>query len=185
MILPASLAEHDRGHLLGAQVSALEVDVDRAVPLVLGRLQHRLGEHDAGVVDQDVDAPEVVDGGADEIFDVSGRRDVGAHRERVAARLLDRIDHRLRFALSAHPVDDHLGALGGETLRDRLADPARRARHDGDLAFQSLVAHPHLLYCEAPRADTGQQSTSSPPRLAQTWSCRLKVVRICPGMKST
>src|SRR4029077_15109075 len=88
--------------------------------------------------------------------------------------------------------------LSREPLRDCLADAAGRARHDRDLAVESLLVHVTSLiktsfgcralssrHCEAPRADTGQESTISFPRWTQTWSCRLKVVRICPGMKST
>src|SRR5439155_24952442 len=68
---------------------------------------------------------------------------------------------------------------------------ARRDRCELEVVARSQPCRPiasrlfQLLHCEAPRADTGQYPTSSLPRLAHTWSCRLKVVRICRGMKST
>ena len=84
---PAAAAlEHRRQHRLRAQQWAPEVDVHHAVPLVDGHVAEpvlREVLHDGGVVHEDVDAAEGVDGGARhglcqrEIAHVDGHADGG------------------------------------------------------------------------------------------------------------
>ena len=82
----AAALGHRRQHRLRAQQRAPEVDVHHAVPLVDGHVAEpvlREVAHDRGVVDEDVDAAERVDGGARhglcrrEIGHVDGHADGG------------------------------------------------------------------------------------------------------------
>ncbi len=96
--------DHDRGDGLRAEIRSFEVDIDGSVPVVFGGLEHALGDHDPGVVDEDVDASESVQGGRDEVRDVGAPRDVGLDRDRFAA--LRQLWHRRpRWALAIRETE--------------------------------------------------------------------------------
>ena len=54
------------GRVAGGHEVALQVDVDDRVPLLLGHVDEHPVAQDAGVVDQDVEVAEGLDGGVDE-----------------------------------------------------------------------------------------------------------------------
>ena len=56
-----SLLAHEDGGGLGGREVALEVDGDDLVPLLLAHVEDHAVAEDAGVVDEDVDAAELVD----------------------------------------------------------------------------------------------------------------------------
>jgi hypothetical protein len=97
---------------------ALEVDADHAVPLVLGHVHEHPVAGDAGVVDEDVEAAELVDRLPDHRLRLAEVGDVRAVRDGLTALRLDLGDDLLRRrrvrALArerrAEVVDDDLRA---------------------------------------------------------------------------
>ena len=86
-------AEH-----LRAQPGAAKVDVDEAGPLIVGQLEERHDRLDAGVVDEDVDRPELVPDALEHRLDLRAARHVGLHRHRAAPGRPDRCGDLLRPA---------------------------------------------------------------------------------------
>ena len=81
----------------GALVGTLDVDLEDQVPiLILHVLEADISE-DSGIVDEDVDAAERLDGCVDDLVAVLDRIVVG---DGLAAGLLDLIDHDIGGLLS-------------------------------------------------------------------------------------
>src|SRR5262249_12849426 len=101
--------------------------------------------HDAGVVDQDVDAPEPVDGGGDERAGPGRGRHVAVVGDRLAPGPCDLGDDLVswRGVLTIAPhraaevVDDHARAARREQRRVGAADAAPRAGDDGDASLEA------------------------------------------------
>ena len=66
---------------------ACDVDVEQVRELVLGQLGDRLGDLDAGVVDEAVEAPELCDGGSHSGVNFGGGPYIAAHRDGAVAEL--------------------------------------------------------------------------------------------------
>ena len=123
---------------------ALEVDGDDGVPLVLGHVHEHPVAQDPGVVDEDVEASEVIERLPDEPRGAGEVGDVLAVRGRLAALCLDLVDDLLRGGVvvplagerGAEIVDDDLRACLGERERVCAADPSPGARDDRDLPRQ-------------------------------------------------
>ncbi len=145
--MPPERAAHVEG--------AVEVDVDHRAPLLDLEVDHRdaiVAAGGAGVVDDDVDAPELVEHVRRERADRPGIGHVADHRERAAALSLHLVGHRvdvsppglllivrvpLRGAPGAgeHDVAAGSGQLHGDRPPDR-AHPAG-ARDHRDLVLES------------------------------------------------
>ena len=91
---------------------------------------------DRGVVDQDVDAPELGHRLADHGVDLVPRGDIGDDRDRLDAAVADLARHRLGFLLVAAGVDDDMGALARQPQRRGAADVAAGAGDQCDLAIE-------------------------------------------------
>ena len=103
----------------------------------------RVGGADAGVVDEDVDAPELLHRGVDERLAVLGLGDVGGDGDRLAPRLLDELLGLLELLHAPRPERD-VGPRLGQRLGERHAEPRRRPRHDRHLVVQpEPVQHAH------------------------------------------
>jgi hypothetical protein len=114
-----------------------EVDAHQPLPVLPAGVEKVRDHVDAGVIDDEVDLPEV---GGDFMS-------VGLHRvalrdvERVAVRFDAELLARGRGLLSVGGVDvgdGELGAAAGELERERPADPRPGARDDGDLLVEVL-----------------------------------------------
>ena len=135
----------------------MDVDVEAQLPASQRELRERVVGGHRGVVDEHVDAPEGVHGLLDDRLAAFFAADVRLHRDRGAARLLDRLDRAEQRALEAvialfqraRDAGD-LRALGGEQLGDRLADAAAGPRHDRDPIVEP--AHHRLPFSRARRA---------------------------------
>ena len=119
--------DHRAGVLLAEMRRAGAAHVERAVQMHLDdvgpvRPAHAVEDlvaQDAGVVDQDVDAAEGIERGLDDLVGVLRLGDRERRGDRLAARLLDLVDHLLRRAgvaagaveRGADVVDHDLGAL--------------------------------------------------------------------------
>ena len=135
MMRPERVALHDGRHGAAHEERALEVHVQVQVPHLLGELLHRRAGRHAGVVDQDVDAPERPHHGVDDLGDA---RRVAHVADVLLARPAagDEVARDLVQQLPPH-VGDHRGdALGRERGGDLPADTTARAGHDRDLASQ-------------------------------------------------
>ena len=80
--------------------------------------------HDAGVVDQHVDAAVVVLGGVEHRLDRGRIGDVRLHRARHPAGLRDLFGERLSDVRTARVIDHDREAVFGEALGHRRADAA-------------------------------------------------------------
>ena len=116
-------------------VAAVEVDVDDLAELVGLLARRRVGGPDAGVVDEDVDAPELLDGGVDERLAVLGLGDVGGDRDRPPARRLDELLGLLQL-LDAPRAERDVGAGLSQRLGERHPEARRGSGDDRDLAVQ-------------------------------------------------
>ena len=111
-------------------------DVDGEEALGLGRLRvdQRQNGKMGGVVDEDVDRAEPIDGRRDHPLAVGRLGDVGLDRQnRRSAHLLDR-RRRARKRLPGPAGDGDPGAFAREGARDPIADPRAAAGHDRDLS---------------------------------------------------
>lgn len=96
---------------LGGVVGPVEVHGHDAVPLLLGNGAHgREGVHDAGVVDEDVEAAEFGDGHVDEVLDGVFAADVGVLGQELAGVRLDPFLLDSGDALVVDVADDNVGA---------------------------------------------------------------------------
>ena len=107
---------HDRCRQPGAVPGSLQMHVDDLIELLFGHLAHRRVAGDSGVVDHDVQAAEVVDGGRDESLHLGGLRHIAPHRQGdiTAAQLFGRGFGRLEVQVTEH----NPRAFGDETLRN-------------------------------------------------------------------
>jgi hypothetical protein len=134
---------------------ALQVDVDHRVPLVLGHVDDHAVTQDPGVVDEDVEVTEGLDGGVDEPLCALPGRHAVAVGERLASHAVDLVDHLLcrrdvaagAVGRAAEVVDDHLGALGGEEDGVLAPDPPPGPGDDRHPSVKSTHAlrHPFLV----------------------------------------
>src|SRR5690606_31144056 len=109
------------------------------VPLVDAEHLERRERHDAGVVDEDVDASEPPGGAVDEGLYLIAVGDVGGDGEGLPAVLFDLGRERLD-PVSAAGAEHEAGTLGTEVAGGGLAEPAARAGDDDDFPFD-LIAH--------------------------------------------
>jgi hypothetical protein len=133
--------EHDGGD---------EVHLDDAAQLFGVEVLDRAAGVLPGVVDQDVDAPEGVDDGAE--HGGAGVRVAHVGGERPRRALPDLGGQRFE-RLRAARDQRHLGPFGREQAGGGCADTARGARNDDDLAQKSLF---HLLVSPAHLVDAGR-----------------------------
>src|SRR5436190_1993408 len=138
----AARIEQGRDPVLAAEPHTLEVDGHHTVPRGVGRLESAgvVGREDAGVVVEDVQAVEGVDGESDHRVCLLRIRDVGMDECGVPAGVVDRVDGGLAVHLD-DVGDDDASTFPGEQLGCDPADPARRAGDQRHLAVQS----PHLF----------------------------------------
>src|SRR6266478_1542062 len=160
-----------------APEQAVQIDVDDVEPvLILDALRRRLAAGDAGVVDQDVDAP------------VSAHQIVG---DRVNARALRHVhdDDLGIVTLGAQGVATRLGdarvVVGDDRrsagFRQRFdaaeADAAAAARDERDAtSYPELLKVHRLLQAEAP-PDRRWRRRHPPPQIAWRWPRRYRLRR--------
>ena len=112
------------------------------VEVLDGHVPKRAVPDDAGVVDHDVDRPQV-DGLIDKVLGLLLIADVAVVGDRRAAPLADEGDGGVGVAARAFAVDrrteivdDHLGPVLGQLEGVTPADPVTGTGHDGDLSLQ-------------------------------------------------
>ena len=113
-----------------------EVHIEDGVPLFVGHLLDHRVPGVAGVVDDDVQAAEVVDRGGDEAFAEVGVGDAADAGYGLPARGLDRGDCFLGW-FGVEVIDNDPRTLAGQLQRDLTPDPSAGAGDNGDLPIKS------------------------------------------------
>src|SRR5580658_6195283 len=90
---------------------------------------------DAGVVDDDVQLAECLDGFVNEVFDLIRLRDIGGNGQAPSAEAGNFFFRVGGNSGVADIVDDYRGAFAGEPDGDCFADAGCGARHDSYLAL--------------------------------------------------
>src|SRR5215203_375190 len=103
---------------LGTQETALQVDVQNLVPVVLTHLEEEVVAQETGVVDQDVEPPEVVGDLVERRADLLEARYVARDRDRLLPGVLDG-HHRVVTRLRGEVQDGDVGALLRQLYRLR------------------------------------------------------------------
>ena len=132
----AAVASHFGDGGLGAEEHALGVYVEDVVPKLFGGVLDAHLPVDAGVVDQDVQLAESLDGGADGGVPVVLAGDVQADEDALSAGLVD-FGLQLPALVFKDVSDDDLAAFAGEKAGFGGALPAGTAADQGDLVFQT------------------------------------------------
>ena len=106
--------------------------------MLVGRFIRRdPAEHQAGVVNQAVEAAESGRRLGDDALAVGRARDVAPDGNRFAARSLNLLRQRSRGVLARVIADPDLGPLSGEPPRDRRPDAGRASGDQDDLSARS------------------------------------------------
>src|SRR5207245_5421263 len=108
---------------------------------------------DAGIVDEDVEPPELLRGAVDEGEACGLGTNVSLREGDLGAGGLELVRHALA-ALAVPIAECHARALGNETPDRRLADPRGPARHRCNLAVESSHVRHLSLHCETRIQDT-------------------------------
>ena len=164
----------------GQPQGAFEVHRDRLVEQLRGHVQQRRGHgRDAGVVDQDVDPPELGDRDVDQRRALVPVADVAAHRQRPATQGLDLRDHPVaRRELAAG--DDHVGPRLGEAQGHGPSEALAPAGDDHDLAIGPEGRDGHL----SPRRERRPaRSPAGQPVTARSPACRRRRGRPCAAAR--
>ena len=136
MTLPLLLLEHVRNGETRAQEHAAQMHLDHVVPGLHRHVGELEGIEHPGIVDEDVDLPNLLI--AASIIRVTSvdLADIGAHRDGVAAVFFDRLDDRVGRLLILEIVDDDLSPFRGESFGNAAAEAAASPRHQRDLSRQ-------------------------------------------------
>src|SRR5579872_1785335 len=121
---------------LGAEEGAVEVDADHRAPSVGRQIEARRGDARAVIVDEHVDAPEMLDRGFDHRVALVGLAHLDGGELAGAAGLTDVVAH-LGEIFHVAARDQHLGAARAEFLCDRFSDTGAAAGYDGHFAFDA------------------------------------------------
>ena len=146
----AAAVGHVRRAVLEDVEGAEDVDGERAHELVRRVVDDRRDRAaDAGVAEEDVEAPESIDTGGDRGLHRALVRDVGDRGERVVVAELAGGGLELRL-VDADEMD--LRTLGDEQARGREADPALSAGDQRDLVLHPSHGDSSLFLARRPAA---------------------------------
>jgi hypothetical protein len=135
------VAAHQRHGCLGTEDVAHQVDVEDLFPARGTRLVDLLVFADAGIVDEDVEAPELLRGAVDEVEARGLGTNVGLREGEFGAGGLELGRHALA-ALAVPVAECNARTLGNKTPDRRLADPRCSARHRCNFAVEPTHGRP-------------------------------------------
>jgi hypothetical protein len=128
------LLHHVAGNGLRAQEGAFQVDRQDALEILFLQIEEIRANHDAGVVDQDIDVAIGVQRLGNQIADVQPFGDVAMDIHCVALRF--QIFRRRFTGFVIHIGNHDLRAISDKALGDCKSDPPGCPGDDGDLIFQ-------------------------------------------------
>jgi len=124
MITPSAALLHHRNCILATEEYALDVGGEDAIVVLFGEVpQRRHAVREAGVVDEDVEAPKSEHRDVDHRFDVARQRDIGADELRFAAFSFDRQTSRAAL-LFMNVGDQHARAFAPNRVRSPRRSPS-------------------------------------------------------------
>lgn len=129
MILPPP-ADHGLRCSLAQEERRAQVHRKRLVEGFRPGAQERLAKLDAGVVDQDIEAAEALDGRPDQPRLLVQIANIGGQRQRLASRRANLAHHLVGRAVGTRVVYHHGGALASQPDRQRAANAAVAAGYD-------------------------------------------------------
>ena len=116
---------------LGHQERAFQVDVELQVPLLFGAIDCGMGIKDAGIVEQNIELAESLDGAIDGALALVEAANVSGNENGFAATLQDALGYGLpAFFIAAGNRD--AGAFLGEEDRRGLSDAGGSAGDESD-----------------------------------------------------
>jgi hypothetical protein len=146
---PAAALAHRGGAGAQAEPRPLHVDREHAVEALLGVVERRPDEAErGGVVHEQIDAAEALDGLCGGGIDLRGDGDVGGPRDRersvgVGARVAghggDRLGTSLLELRAGEVEQQHSRAFGDQSGGGGAPDAGRGARHERDLALEAAL----------------------------------------------
>src|SRR5215211_2036128 len=161
----ADVYEMSRGlllHVPDGRVCRVEeaqhVDFEHGPPLVREALTHRREQHDARVVDQDVDTSELLDRPLNEVVGLLLISNIALNRDSLPAVAGHPLNELVEALLTASPGDDR-GAFGRQRAHRSFSDAARGPSHDRDLTVQPV---PHVHHLSMGRGPTTRVNCSMP-----------------------
>jgi len=125
-----------------------------SAPISVGQIGERRLVTYGGVVDDDVQPPEVFRDRSNHRVDFGTLRDVGHNQQGVAAARRDLIHHGLAFIPADAYVHRHLRTRVGKRQRDGAPDVASRAGDQRDLAFGRCAVHGSRLGSQFGKVDS-------------------------------
>jgi hypothetical protein len=140
--VPVLLLQHRGQHVVGARERAARVHAHHQIEPLHRRVGQRLPVQRARVVDQEVDAPHLVERRLHAGLDLRVVAHVDADGERAAPELLDlgrRVVDRAgqaRVRLLGLGGHDHVATFARERERDALADATRGTSDEGHAIFE-------------------------------------------------
>ena len=132
----AALARHDRRNGVNEVESRFQIDVQHGVPLRFAHAHHQAVFGDAGIIDQNVDAAEILHDLVDHfvrIFKVGGVRSVSFGFYAQGVQLLLRL---LAVFVDRQIGERDVGSLFCKLNGDRFADAPGCAGYDGHFSFE-------------------------------------------------
>ena len=130
------MGDHLLGGDLGPEERAFEIDVEHALVLLLGGVEHGGAGLHTGVVHHDVDASEVGNGCVDEFLEIGRLAHIRLHMDGLVTEgehLL--LEGRCGFRMD-DIIDNNVRALLGEFENDGEADAAVASSDDGCFSFE-------------------------------------------------
>ena len=157
-----SPGDHVRHHGARDVEHATDVRIQHGADVLVAQQRQQVVAHDAGVVDQHVDAPAAGDDLLDRRCDRSGVRDVDLHRLGLAAGQCHCADDVARSLGVAAVKEDDVDAIAREPFDDGAADAAAAAGDQRDFAGESGVGCLHACHPVQPEM-------ANPPSTKSVW----------------
>ena len=131
-----ALVPHDLARRLREEERRLEVDAEHTSKVLTRERRRRLAHVDAGAVDQDVEAPQIVHGRRDQPLGRLAGADVDGERDDPAPQRAQRGCRALE--LVGAPRSEHqVGALHRQRPRNPQPEAAAAAGDNGHLAIET------------------------------------------------
>ena len=115
---------------------SLQVDIDHAVPLLLGHFPAHAVPIHTGIVDQDVDTAEFFDGCFDHVSRIGKRSDIALDGDGLGPKRTDLTGQFLSCVSMLAIEQADIGALAAKGQRGGRADPLGSPADNGILVLQ-------------------------------------------------